>query len=297
MIKRTIILSFSLFVFSQLSLLALDLDIDFHKKYRESMAERLINNKREYTEAVKFIDKVLPEVEDEPSRQLLTAQKIVAIGLQKGRDKEALEQVSTLKNQPLQGYCRYMIYSRQNQLDVIADKYLDENISLWPKELQTIGYITRGKIYQFKLDKKQLAIADYKKALEIKQVGARVGGRTRVDLYIQMAKMTEDFDPEAAKQYFSDAHVYFEAYMTRHLTSNAYNDLIWEWAQLLEKLREGRELLEVLNKFNGKNPDQIKKVLAAKADAYGRLGDTAKQKLYQSYLENFIKNLDKKGSL
>lgn len=288
MITKTIFLGVGLLLSWGICLSAMDLNINFHEKYNESMAKRLVD-KRKYVEAIAFLDKVLPGVEDEKSRQLLFAQKLVALGCQKGRCQEALDQVSALKDPALRGYCAYMIHSRQNQYDVIAEKYLDEDISLWPVELQTTGYLIRGKVYQDRLDHKKKAVADYAKVLEFKELD----GFKRVHLYVEMARMTKGDDPEAAKRYFKEAHDYFQARMTRHLKTRLYANLIWEWAQLLITLKEDGKLLDVLNRFNGDNPDRIKKVLAAKADAYGRLGDAANQKLYQSYLDNFIKNSTK----
>ncbi|MHC4874830.1 MAG: hypothetical protein ACYTFY_23545 [Planctomycetota bacterium] len=143
---------------------ALDLNIDFNKKYLQAQAERNFT-KRKYKDAEAFYAKLAGAVEAQEEKLHAEAMAVLSYGRVKGRYDEALKRAEAIKNPSYSKYASADIMSFNNKPKGVVELLKDEKLSEWPGNIKYKGYLLRAAAYE-KNGSSAEALSDYENCIK-----------------------------------------------------------------------------------------------------------------------------------
>ena len=144
---KKINLIFIVFLVIAVNATALDLNIDFHKKYLQAKAERLFRD-RKYKEAEAFYVKLAAAVENENEKLLVAAKTALTHGRLAGKYDEAVSMSKEIKNKAFAQYVLLDIMSFNKKHKELVATAKDEKFESWPEVIKYKGFLLRADAYK-----------------------------------------------------------------------------------------------------------------------------------------------------
>jgi len=230
---------------------AADFNVDFHRKYKEAQAERLLSA-RKYPQARQAFEELAATAGTPVEKAMWQGRAAIAAGVRKEGFKKGMEMAKAIEDKPYSIQARIELMSSKRDNQGLIQAFKDEDIAAWPPrpiplrprygkeaDARCCALFRRGEAF-YKMRNGKAAAKDLEKAAELAR-----NSRRKIDIWLTLAYVQSRLLKNEAQA--------FAAYMSiAELgggSADYYRGVIGA-ADYLRKQGKYDEALDVLDKMN-----------------------------------------------
>jgi len=170
-----------------------DFNVDFHRKYQEAQAERLLTE-RKHTEARQAFEKLAATAGTQVEKAMWQARAAIAEGTRKGGFDRGVTMAKAIEDRPYSIQARMELMTLKRDYEGLIEAFRDEDIAAWPprplpprrhyrkaSDARCCAQFDRGRAF-YKLRYGEAAVKDLQKAEELARNNKR-----KIDILLTLA--------------------------------------------------------------------------------------------------------------
>ncbi len=277
------------------SLTAMDFNMDFHRKYQEAMALKLLS-KRKFKDACQAFEKLAATAANSGEKSKYTAYYAISLGGMRNKYEEAMKTAAAIDDKSYSLYAQMELMTRKRLYKDVISKSKDVNLNSWPEDINCDGFALRANAF-YAVKKYQEAIKDYVQCLKL----MKPDDWSRLTILNKLAVSYQNVndDEQALASYNAALADIWEK--PRLLGGTPHAQIIYGIAGILVKQKKYDEALKKLAEYQGNSKILLPRILEMTGDIYTIKGekDKAAAKYHEALkinTRNALRNYQKENT-